>query len=78
MMHPNIHVNELSNTLLKAATKGGALALGLPKGELRANKDADIILLTLPDIVEKEENLSTNIILHTKKVDKTIIGGKYV
>lgn len=78
MMHTNMNINVLANKLLKAATKGGAQALGLEKGELRKDKDADIILFTLPDEVKKEENLATSIILHTKKVDKTIIGGTYV
>jgi len=78
MMHTNIEVNELASKLLTASTQGGALALGLEKGQLVKNKDADMILLSLPDVVEKEENLASAIILHTKKVDKIIIGGEYV
>ncbi len=67
-----------SNIQRVCLIQGGAKALGLQKGELVKDKDADIILITLPDSVEKEENLATNIILHTKKADKTIIGGLYV
>jgi len=78
MTHNNLALNELSSKLLKAATQGGALALGFNKGVLEKDKDADIILFNLPDEIENEENLATHIILHTKEVEKTIIGGEYV
>ncbi len=78
MIHDNINPNDLSNTLLKAATKNSAITLGLNKGELSHNKDADFICITLPNIVEDKSLLALNIILHTKYVDDTIIGGKNV
>jgi len=78
MTHNNLALNELSTKLIKAATQGGALALGFNKGVLKKDKDADIILFNLPDEIENEENLATHIILHTKEVEKTIIGGEYV
>jgi len=78
MMHTNSNLNELADKLLKAATSGGADALGLNKGILEKDKDADIILFSLADEVEEKKNLSTHIILHTKEVDNTIIGGTYV
>jgi len=78
MMHTNDSLNDLSSKLITAATVGGANALGLNKGVLESNKDADIILLTLPDEIKEAKNLCTHVILHTKKVEKTIIGGKYV
>ncbi len=78
MMHTNSNLNALADKLLRAATSGGANALGLNKGILEKNKDADIILFSLPDEIEDQKNLSTHIILHTKEVKKTIIGGTYV
>lgn len=75
MMHTDININFLANKLLKAATLNGAKALGLNKGSLQKDLDADIISFTLPDEVEDSEDLAMQIILHTKFVDKTIIGG---
>ena len=78
MVHENINITRLSNLLIKSATKNGSDALGLNKGELKKDKDADIISLTLPDVVKDEDDLCMNIILHTKFVDRVIIGGKDV
>ncbi|WP_072680092.1 metal-dependent hydrolase [Arcobacter sp. LA11] len=78
MTHTNRNIIDFSKVLLKAATKNGSDALGLNKGELVANKDADLICISLPDRVKDENDLCMNIILHTKFVDKTIIGGKNV
>lgn len=78
MMHSNKNIVNFSKDLLKAATINGSDALGLNKGELITNKDADLICISLPDTVKDENDLCMNIILHTKSVDKTIIGGKDV
>lgn len=78
MIHESLDVNILSQKLLTAATKNGAKALGLNKGQLQKECDADIIGLVLPDVVEDENDLATQIILHTKKVNHIIIGGKNV
>jgi len=78
MMHESNNINELSKILITAATKNGAKALGLNKGTLQKEFDADIISLNLPNIVEDEEDLCTHIILHTKKIEKVFIGGTNV
>ena len=78
MTHYDKNVLEFSNVLLKAATINGSRALGLNKGSLAEGLDADIIALTLPDEIEEKEDLAMQIILHTKFVDKTIIGGEFV
>lgn len=78
MMHTNENVQKFADKLLKAATRNGALALGLEnKGSLKIGMDADIIVLSLDEIEDKED-LSMHVILHSKYVDKTIIGGEYV
>ncbi len=73
-IHRSNDLNELSTRLLKASTNGGAKALGLNKGQLVKDKDADLISFKLPDNCTKE-NLVTSIILHTKTVDEVIISG---
>lgn len=78
MMHTTQNAVAFAHKLLLAATKGGAVALGLNKGQLNKGFDSDMILLSLPDVVENEINVPLNIILHTKEVEKTIIGGEYV
>lgn len=78
----NIHyekdIVKFSKTLLNAATNGGSRALGLNKGRLEKGYDADIISFFLPDNIEDLEDIYMQIILHTKYVDKTIIGGEFV
>lgn len=78
MIHTTRNVNTFSKKLLKAATLNGAKALGLNKGSLKEGKNSDMIAFTLPDGVKKSEDLATHIILHTKYVNRTIIGGEDV
>lgn len=78
MAHYDKNVIDFSKVLLKAATLNGARALGLNKGSLEKDLDSDMIAFTLPDEVEDMEDLPMQIILHTKFVDKTIIGGEFV
>ncbi len=78
MTHTNKNVLDFSKELLFSATINGAKALGLNKGVLEKGKDADMISFTLPDEIKDEEDLAMHIILHTKYVDTTIIGGKVV
>ncbi len=75
-MHSNLDANELAKKLLTSVTSGGANALGLKKGILKKDYDADIIAFKLPDFVEDEEDLAIAILLHTSTVTKTFIKGK--
>ena len=74
-IHTDYELNSLASKLLKMATNGGAKALGLKKGILKKDYDADIICFNLPNKTEKE-NLFTSIILHTTKVNQVYIGGR--
>lgn len=78
MIHTYKNINVLAKKLLKAATLNGAKALGLNKGSLAKGKESDMIVFTLPDTLQNIEDLATHIILHTKYVNRTIIGGKDV
>lgn len=75
MMHTEFEINSFAKKILKAATNNAAKALGLNKGVLAKNKDSDIIAIKLPDAIKHKEDIATHIILHTKYVKRTIIGG---
>ncbi|WP_417328232.1 aminofutalosine deaminase family hydrolase [Halarcobacter sp.] len=76
MMHVDKNPIFFSKSLLQAATINGSKALGLQKGQLVKEKDADIIAINLPDNIKDEEDLCMNVILHTKFVSKVFIGGQ--
>lgn len=76
-LHTNFDSQQLAQKLLISSTNGGAKALGLNKGQLLKNKDADIISFILPDSCT-EDNLATAIALHIKNVDKLYIKGKQI
>ena len=76
MIHTNLNVNSLSRDLIKAATNNGAKAMGLNKGIIKKEYDSDIIALSLPDEVKEEDDLCTQVILHTKNVEKVFINGE--
>lgn len=74
-MHINLKPNELAQKLLTAATSGGAKALGLKKGILAKEYDADIISFTLPDVCKSKDDVATAIILHSSNTTHTFIKG---
>ena len=74
-MQSNLNANKLAKKLLIAVTNGGAIALGLKKGILEKDYDADIISFKLPDKIDSKEDLPIAIILHTTDVEKTYIKG---
>lgn len=78
MVHIDENIVEFSKKLIIAATVNGSRALGLNKGILKEGMDSDIISFSLPDDIEDKNDLAMQVILHTKFVDKTIIGGEYV
>ncbi|WP_368029484.1 metal-dependent hydrolase [Arcobacter sp. s6] len=78
MSHYDKNVLEFATLLLRAATINGSRAMGLNKGSLSKDFDADMITFNLPDEIEDKEDLAMQIILHTKFVDKIIIGGEFV
>ena len=75
-IHTNLEPTPLAKKLLLAATKGGADALGLKKGILKKDYDADIISFALPDTCLDNDDIATAIILHTNKINNTYIKGK--
>src|SRR5574344_1286877 len=79
-IHYEKNIIKFSKTLLDAATNGGAKALGYEKskGKISSGFDADLICFKLPAKIEDIEDIYMHIILHTKYVDKSIIGGEFV
>lgn len=78
MIHESQNINVLAQSLIKAATANGAKALGVNKGQLHKECDADIIAFKLPNSIDSEEDLCTQVILHTKSVNQIYIGGENV
>ncbi len=76
-LHTDYQPEDIAKKLILAATNGGAKALGLKKGQLLKNKDADIISIILPDRCTKE-NIATAIALHVKSANKIYIKGKQI
>ncbi|EAT99587.1 aminofutalosine deaminase family hydrolase [Campylobacter curvus] len=74
LTHQNLELNHLAKVVFKAATKGGADALGINSGELKPAKLADIAVYSAPKCDESE--LVLQLILHTKQAKRLYIGGK--
>ena len=68
----------LARDLLTAATRNGSRALGLNGGSLEAGKDADVIVLRLPDNVEEERLLPLQVVLHCSEAESVYIKGEQV
>lgn len=78
-IHKNENLKTLSESLIKASTKGGAKALGFKsKGVIKKGFDSDLIAITLPDICDKKEDLFYNAILHTKQAQSVYIKGEQI
>ncbi len=78
MVHFSEDIEKLSIQLLKMCTINGAKALKLNNGTIQNEKDADLIVFGLPDELIVTDNLATQIILHTKKVEKIFINGEEI
>jgi cytosine/adenosine deaminase-related metal-dependent hydrolase len=76
-VHTEYPINDLSQKLLQAATLGGAQVLGVNAGMLQAQKDADMIVLEFDDTLQ-DEDIYTQIILHTNSAKKSYIKGKRI
>jgi len=75
-MHTNFPLLDLAKQLLQSVTKNAADALGLNTGEIKEGKNADMIVLDLDDMPNKE--LPIHIILHRYNISKVIINGEDV
>ena len=79
MLHHNIDIQTLALQLFQSITFDAAKALGLNCGSLHVGKDADFVLVTLPEIPKRSEEIALWSILHTKEAESVYIEGeKYV
>ncbi len=79
MLHNDIHIQDLSEKLLRAVTGDAADILGLNCGKIQIDKLADFAIVTLPEAPKRTEELALWSILHTKEVSEVYIEGeKYV
>ena len=77
MMHFKADVDKLSIRLLKMCTINTANALRLNSGVIEQGKDSDILAIKLPNKINNND-LATQLILHTKEVDKIFINGEEI
>ncbi len=76
MLHHDLEIKRLAQTLIDAVTIKAARALQLDAGEIKVGKAADFALLTLPDIPQSDEVIALWSILHTKKASSVYIAGE--
>ena len=78
MMHSDYEASELAQKLIKASTVYGAMALGLDKGVIQSDKDADFIVIELENDIKDITHLPLSLILHTKSVKESWVDGKLI
>jgi len=78
MMHFLADANTLAKQLLISATSTAAKALDRNSGELTEGRDADMIMLKLPDSLKSVDDIALFLILHTKVVDRVFIKGEEI
>ncbi|WP_304546491.1 amidohydrolase family protein [Sulfurimonas microaerophilic] len=72
--HGDAPLVAFAESLLNAATKNAADALGLNTGEIIEGKNADMIVIDLES--EPNEELAVHLILHHYNISKVFINGK--
>jgi len=77
-IHYDLDISLLSKLLLDSVTKDAAKALGVNKGVLAKDFDADMIVVELADEIEDINSIYEWLILHTKKAKSTIILGEEI
>lgn len=78
MMHVEGPLPLLARKLLIAATRRGAGALARDSGEITLFRDADLIAVTLPDAVDRLDDLPLQLLLHAKEAKLVYVGGESV
>ncbi|MDQ7046769.1 MAG: metal-dependent hydrolase [Sulfurovum sp.] len=79
MLHHQVPIEKLANTLINAITTNAAEILGINSGKIEVGKLADFAVVTLPEMPKRKEEIALWSILHTKEVSEVYIGGeKYI
>ncbi len=75
MLHHQAPLDKLSKLLIKSITSQPAKIFGLNSGEIKVGKDADLVLINLPNRPNSLDDIALQTILHTQKVDMLFING---
>jgi cytosine/adenosine deaminase-related metal-dependent hydrolase len=78
MLHHQAPIQKLAQMLIKASTQNAAEILGLNCGMIAAGKNADLVIITLPDLPQTKEEVALWSIIHTKEVADVYIDGEQV
>jgi len=78
MLHHRGPLSQLAERLLRSVTADAAIALHSDAGRLEPEAPADIITISLPELVESTEQIALQVILHTQRAEKIFIGGERV
>jgi len=75
MLHHLGSLEKLSNLLIKSVTSVPADIFNLNSGKIEIGRDADLVIINLPDEPSSLEDIALQTILHTNKVDSIFISG---
>ncbi len=78
MIHHQASLEKFAERLIVAVTQEGAAALGLNKGVIAAGRDADLIMIALPDSVEDDASLALALVMFAKEASAVYVEGKKV
>ncbi len=78
MLHHQAPLSLLAKRLLEASTSQGAKALKLNKGMIKEGKEADLIMIRLPDDIEEGISLPLALVLFAKEAEKVYILGEKI
>jgi len=76
MAHPDMELTHLADKLIEAVTKSASEILRLNGGVIAKERDADLVVLYLPDKVQDSKDISLWAILHTDEVSRVYINGE--
>jgi cytosine/adenosine deaminase-related metal-dependent hydrolase len=78
MLHHQAPLEQLAKRFIKAATIDGAQALSLNKGTIEEGRDADLIMIRLPDEVPDEDALGLALVLFATEAQALYIAGEAI
>ncbi|MEA2029001.1 MAG: amidohydrolase family protein, partial [Campylobacterota bacterium] len=78
LVHDDIDINILADKLIEAVTKSANKILGFNGGVLAKDRDADMVLLYLPNKIEDKSGISLWSILHNDEASRVYINGAEV
>jgi len=78
LLHSDIELNLLADKLIESVTKNANDVLNLNAGIIAKERDADLVVLYIPNQIEDMSDLSLWSILHTNGVSRVYIDGELV